>query len=145
MPNEILDFLTSERVGVLAVEMLDGAPHGATVHFAIANETPVFVFETSRSYRKSEPLLANGTARASFVVGFVEGKDSKTLQLDGEARLLKESDDALKEAYLAKFPEKAAKATDPANMFFSFTAQWWRFTDWSGPERKRILLSDEAA
>jgi len=32
--KKILDYLKDQRVGVLAVEMLDGSPHGATVHFA---------------------------------------------------------------------------------------------------------------
>lgn len=140
MNDDILSFIQSQRVGVLAVEMLDGAPHAATVHFA--TDASTFIFETSRNYRKSELLLANGSARASFVVGFSEGADSKTLQLDGTVRLLGEGDESLKEAYLAKFPEKAAKAADPENIFFALTPTWWRFTDWSRPEGKTVILSD---
>lgn len=142
MNEDILSFIKSQRVGVLAVEMLDGAPHAATVHFATATDTPLFIFETSRNYRKSEPVLANDSTRATFVVGFSEGTDSKTLQLDGTVRLLGEGDEQLKEAYLAKFPEKTAKAADPENIFFALSPSWWRFTDWSRPEGKTVILSD---
>lgn len=141
MIPELLDYLKDKRVGVLAVEMRDGTPHAATVHFALASEPPVFVFETSRRYRKAEPLL-EGATRASFVVGFSEEPPQKTLQLDGEARLLTEAESALKDAYLAKFPEKAAKAGDPDNVFFLFAPTWWRFTDWADPRGKTVYLSD---
>ncbi len=60
MRQEILDYLKTQRVGVLAVEMLDGAPHGATVHFAYSEEPFVLYFETSRDYRKAQPILAKG-------------------------------------------------------------------------------------
>jgi hypothetical protein len=34
MNKEILDYIKSQRVCVLAVEMMDSSPHAATVHFA---------------------------------------------------------------------------------------------------------------
>lgn len=140
---EALNYLSDKRVGVLAVEMRDGAPHAATVHFCHVGEEPVFIFETSRHYRKAEPILEGGEVRASFVVGFTEGPTEKTLQFDGTVRLLTEEDAHLRAAYLAKFPEKEAKAADPDNIFFRFVPTWWRFTDWGAPGGKTIYLSDE--
>ena len=143
MHPEIPPFLKTQRVGVMAIEMLDGAPHAATVHFAFKEDQSVFVYETSRLYRKSEPLLNRKTSRASFVVGFEEGKNSKTFQTDGEVRLLTDADKALIDYYLATFPEKQAKAADPINIFFTFTPDWWRFTDWSKPTGKTIYTSTD--
>ena len=79
MRKAILDFLKTERTGVLAVEMLDGSPHGATVHFANCEGPFVFYFETNRDYRKSEALLGRPKSRASFVIG-IDENIMKTLQ-----------------------------------------------------------------
>ncbi len=79
MQKEIIDYINTQRVGVLAIEMLDGAPHGATVHFAFDEKNQVFYFETYREYRKTEALFGRETSRASLVIGTSE--DTKiTLQ-----------------------------------------------------------------
>jgi len=141
MPPEVLEYLRGERVGVLAVQMPDNSPHAATVHFAHTESPFVFYFETNRSYRKAEPILTQPVTRASFVVGTDE-KQMKTLQLDGEIRLITD-EQIITDVYLAKFPNRTAKrAADPDNtIFFSFTPTWWRFTDWNQPKEKRILSS----
>lgn len=141
MQKEILEYLKTQRIGVLAVEMLDGSPHGATVHFA--NNENSFFFETSEGYRKTEPILKNKKTRATFVVGCNEG-DMKTLQLDGEVEMLDDNnEDIFKEVYFGKFPEKLNKNYGGAKqVHFSFTPKWWRFTDWTTPEGKKILLSN---
>ncbi len=139
----ILAYLKTQRIGVLAVEMPDGSPHAATVHFAHAEDPLVFYFETCRDYRKAEPLLARERTRASFVVGCDEG-NMKTLQLDGTVALLKPEEKTLFDAvYLGKFPEKKEKSQDPKYIFFKFTPTWWRFTDWTTAQRKMILTSEE--
>lgn len=140
MSQGLLDYLDSQRISVFSIEMLDGSPHGATVHFAYQKDPLIFIFETSALYRKSEPLLKRETNRASLVIGFVEGEKEKTFQADGEARLIQ--DEKLKALYLDKFPGKKAKMEDPDNIFFSFTPTWWRFTDWGAPGGKTIYLSD---
>ena len=93
MNKEALEFLKKERVGVLSVEMMDGSPHGATVHYAHTEDPLIFYFETYREYRKAEPLFGREKTRASFVVGSDES-NMKTLQLDGEVCLLYTSDAA---------------------------------------------------
>lgn len=142
MKQEILDYLKTQRVGVLAVEMLDGSPHAATVHFAHVEDPSVFFFETNRDYRKAEPLFGRETTRASFVIGSNE-KDLKTLQLDGVVQLLKpEEKETFNSVYLGKFPEKKEKSIDPKFVYFKFTPRWWRFTDWTPPQGKIILTSE---
>jgi general stress protein 26 len=141
MRQEILDYLKTQRVGVLALEMMDGSPHGATVHFA-HNENPlIFYFETNREYRKSEALFGREKTRATFVVG-VDEKIPKTMQLDGVVELLKPEEMATFTAvYLSKFPEKNKKVEDPKKVLFKFTPTWWRFTDWTKPKGKAIITS----
>jgi general stress protein 26 len=141
MKQEIINYLKTQRVGVLAVEMLDGSPHGATIHFAHTEDTVVFYFETSKDYRKAEPILSKDSVRASFVVG-CDPNSMKTLQLDGIVKLVSESDrEKFKEIYFGKFPEKLAKSYGVEQVYFTFTPTWWRFTDWTTPQGKMILTS----
>jgi general stress protein 26 len=140
MPKEIYDFLDSQRIGVISVEMEDGSPHGATVHFAYQKDPFTFVFFTDRKYRKIQPILANKTTRASLVVGTDE-QDMRTLQLDGVAAL--PTTDEFANAYFAKFPEKKEKSNGPDDVFFIFTPAWWRYTDYKAQSGKRILSSEQ--
>lgn len=141
MIPEIIDYLKTQRVGVLAVEMIDGSPHGATVHFAHTESPLTFWFETYHDYRKAEPILKNQITRATFVIGCDEG-NMKTLQMDGEVRVLKSEDkETFEKVYLGKFPEKRAKYDEGKFLGFTFVPTWWRFTDWTGPEGKKIITS----
>jgi len=135
-------FLKEQRVGVLAIEMMDGSPHGATVHFAYSEDPFVFYFETDKNYRKAESLYGRAQSRATLVVGFDE-TEPKTLQMDGIAELISNGErDAFEEVYFGKFPEKREKYKGPDVVIFKFTPTWWRFTDWRTPEGKKIWLSE---
>jgi general stress protein 26 len=136
MNKEALEFLKTQRTGVLAVAMLDGVPHGATLHFAHMDEPLTFIFKTTQTYKKVE-ALQDGEAKASFVVGTTEDV-MKTLQMDGVARLADTAE--LREAYFEKFPEKKFKDTE--DIFFIFIPTWWRFTDWTTPQGKMIWSSE---
>lgn len=142
MQPPILEYLSKQRVGVLAIEMPDGSPHAATVHFAHAENPIVFYFETYREYRKSEALFAREISRASFVVGVSE-TEMQTLQIDGEVRIIHADEKAAyDEVYFGKFPEKKAKSMDPKFVFFQFVPKSWRFTDFTGPGGKLVLVSE---
>lgn len=141
--KEITDYIKGENVGVLAIQMLDNSPHASAVHFAYDGESQMFLFETYRPYRKCEALFGQETSKASFVVGSTEA-NMKTLQIDGEVRLLEETERTLyDEVYFGKFPKKKEKATDPKFVFFVFVPTWWRFTDWTKKEGKVIISSDD--
>ena len=143
MRQEILEYLNTQRVGVLAVEMFDGSPHGATLHFAYVENPLQFFFKTHREYRKSEPLLKKSTTRATFVVG-VDESNMKTLQLDGQVRVITQSEKELFDSvYLGKFPEKRKNQEDPHAVYFVFIPTWWRYTDWHTPQGKLIINSDQ--
>lgn len=142
MEQEIVNYLETQRVGVLAVEMPDGSPHAATVHFAHSNEPLLFYFETRRDSRKAQALLGRNVTRATFVIGSDESS-MKTFQLDGLIEVLKDDEKGTFDSvYLAKFPEKKEKSYDPQFIFFKFMPTWWRFTDWKAPHGKKILTSE---
>jgi hypothetical protein len=140
MHPEALEFLGKNRVCVIAIEMSDGAPHASTVHYA-HTDGPLLLFKTDRKYRKAEPLLGKAMSRASISVGFDEGPNSKTLQMDGEASLLSKDDPMILSVYYAKFTDKEKKLDDPDAIFFKFKPTWWRYTDWSKPRGKTVFAS----
>ncbi len=142
LPSEILEYLKTQRIGVFAIEMLDGSPHAATVHFAHAENPFQFYIETGINCRKSEPLLKNSSARATLVIGTDEN-NMKTLQMDGIARIVKDSEnDFFIDTYLKKFPSKEGKVKDPEAVYIIFTPTWYRFTDWKTSEGKKIWISN---
>ena len=122
--------------------MLDGSPHGATVHFAHTENPSTFIILTESKYRKAEPLHGRPESRATMVIGFEEGANSRTLQMDGIARLVAREEEHFKTTYLEKFPNLRGKLEEPDDFFFLFTPTWWRYTDWTKPEGKTIYLSD---
>lgn len=132
----MLDFLKTQRVGVIAVEMPDGSPHGATVHFAHTEDPFRFIFLTDPESRKHEPLAGKKTVRATFVIGASE-ETMKSLQMDGEAQLMDTPE--VRDAYLSTFPGKIEKFAH--NVLFTFSPIWWRYTDWKTPEGKKIWTS----
>lgn len=142
MDIRVLEYLKTQRVGVFAIEMMDGSPHAATVHFAHTDDPFVLYFETNKEYRKAEPLFGREQSRSTFVIGVDEGSP-KTLQLDGYAELMKPEDRSIfDDVYLSKFPEKKKKAEDNKIIFFKFVPTWWRFSDFSLPEGKLIIGTD---
>ncbi|MBP6060454.1 MAG: pyridoxamine 5'-phosphate oxidase family protein [Candidatus Pacebacteria bacterium] len=144
MPQEVIDFIHSQSLSVLAVEMLDGSPHGATVHVAFGEFPPTFFFETHRPYRKCEALFGREKSRATLVIGFNED-DRRTLQVDGEVQLISTDDERLlyNKIYFKKFPKKKETSNDPKFVFFSMTPTWWRYTDWQAPGGKKIISSED--
>lgn len=144
MPKEILDYIQTQKICVLAVEMPDGSPHAATLHFAYSDKTGEFCFMTDKESRKYESLLSKNATRASVVVGFDEA-NKKTFQLDGELRYVASESDQIfyKETYAGKFSKKAEACDDEENGRLIFKPTWWRFTDSTTPEGKKILLSTD--
>lgn len=143
MHQTILDYISSQRIGVLAIEMLDGSPHAATIHFAHSSDPLKFYFETYREYRKAEPLIGRPVSRASLVIGANEN-DMKTLQMDGTVRLVALDEQAMfDDIYFGKFPDKKGKVDQKSMVLFTFIPTWWRFTDWQTPTGKLILSSDD--
>jgi general stress protein 26 len=142
MDQDVIDYIRSQQFGVLAIEMMDGAPHASTLHFTHTENPLVFYFGTYRNYRKAEALLGRAVSRASFVIGS-DPKDMRTLQLDGEVKLLSaEEQEQFKITHLSAFPDRLEKSNDPNFILFMFTPMWWRFSDWTRKDGKVIRTSE---
>lgn len=137
--QQVLDFLNTNRVGVLSVLLKDGSPHGATVHFSHQNSPTKFFFLTDRTYKKCEALLEGNAVRASFVLGFSED-EMKTLQLDGTVRTVSDAGEltALKEVHFKKIPTAKQYENDPDSVFLKFIPTWWQYTDYNTKPETRI-------
>lgn len=145
MNETIFKYISEQNIGVLAVQMLDDSPHAATVHFAQIQDTsnanlPSILIMTDRSYKKCQPIIANGKTRASFVIGTDES-EMKTVQMDGDVQFAQES--AAKTPYFTKFPEKEKFYKADSSVFLIFTPSWWRYTNFKATDGNKIISSDD--
>lgn len=141
MDDRILEFLSSQRVGVLALVLPDGTVHGATLHYAHTDEPLACYFLTEAATRKAQAFESNLSVKASFVIGTDE-TTMKTLQMDGVVEKLSTSEYELFDAvYLGKFASKSEKAKSPTGLRLKFTPLWWRYTDFKSLQGKLILSS----
>jgi len=138
MPEEALAFLSANRIGVISVQLPDGSPHAATIHFAYNKDASTFICLTSRMTRKVQSMRNGEKVPAAFVVGTDE-EQMRTFQLNGIAQLTDSND--YKEIYFDRFPEKREKAGGPNEAVIIFTATWWRYTDMKAAEGRLIIES----
>lgn len=143
MKPKILEYISTQQVCVVALEMADGSPHAATVHFAHQEFPLLFYFETDKNSRKGQAILSRPVTRASLVLGTIE-TTKQTLQMDGEMRVItNEENEVYEKTYLGKFPQKTDKTKGPNFLRLVFTPSWWRFTDWATPQGKEITTSTD--
>jgi len=133
MDQDLLNFLSKERVCALTVLLNDGQPHSAALHFShnVGSEFEIY-FSTERSSRKCEPLLGGKISKASIVVGFSE-VDWKTIQLEGEVYIAEDKDelDSIKAIHYAKHPQSKKYENDPETVFLVFKSKQYKYSDLS--------------
>jgi len=122
MDPKVLDYLSQERMSVLATAFADGSPHTAAMHFVYKDKA--LYFSTHFGNRKLDGLNA-GHTQASVCIGFSE-TDWTTLQMDGHIE--KPDPVSTKSLILSKYPE-SEKYMDPSTVFLKFTPRWYRYTD----------------
>lgn len=131
MNPKISDFLKKERVGVVSVILVDGAPHSATVHYSHEESPLRFFIQTTNTTAKVQNLLDGKTAKAAMVIGFSE-QDWLTIQMRGNIRIVSDKSELEKiyNIHYQKHPD-AEKYKGPKTVFLEFTPTWWRFTDFN--------------
>lgn len=140
MDKMVLDFLTKNRVCVLSVLLKNDSPHAAAMHYSHSVSPLEIYIQTKNTSRKMSALLKGGFVKASIVVGFSE-QEFKTLQLDGDVRIL--SKNRLSEVHkihYTKHPDAKQWKDDPATVFLAFKPTWWRYTEY---KPKFFVLSSE--
>jgi general stress protein 26 len=132
MDPKISAYLTAQRLSCLTVVLKDGSPHASTLHFS-HNENPwELYFSTENTSKKCEGLLNGETVKASCVLGFSE-EEFKTLQMDGEVKMITDSQELskIKDIHYAKHPSSKKYENEPETVFLKFTPKWWRYTDYT--------------
>ncbi len=121
---ELVEFVRSRGLAVVATQASDGSPEAALVGVA-ATDLGEIVFDTARTSRKCRNIEEH--RRVALVVGW---DDEVTVQCEGDAVLLSGAErERCLTAYLAQFPDGAARAADPEIVHVAVRPLWLRRSD----------------
>jgi general stress protein 26 len=130
--EEVFQFMSSERLAVLATVAENGSPEAALMGFAVTPELEI-VFDTVKSSRKYPNLKKN--PRVAWVIGCTT---ETTVQYEGIAEELAGDNLAkYKKTYFAAFPDGPARESWPGITYFVVRPKWVRYCDYD-PSRRRI-------
>lgn len=102
--DKVLSYLQENKICVLATADKKGKTEAATVVYAFDNKLNIYI-GTSKASRKYKNLLQN--KKVSIVVG-VDLNDSRTLQIDGNAKILdRKAARAASKLMLGRYPSLA--------------------------------------
>ena len=122
--SELLRFISSTRLGVLATIAADGKPQSALVGFAVGPDLEV-VFDTVKSSRKYANLSVN--KECSFVFGW---SGEQTVQYEGEAVELKALElERYQAIYFNTWPDGPTRMKWPEIVYFAVHPRWIRYSD----------------
>ena len=125
----LLEFLRSRRYAVQSSSHTGGAPQSAVVGIAVSDDFEI-VFDTLGTTRKAANLRQR--AEIAFVIGSLEGKDERTVQVEGRADEPQGTERArLVDLYLAVFPDGRARQQWPGLTYMRATPQWLRYSDYA--------------
>ncbi len=140
--QKVLDFVDKHRISVLTTLLSDGSPHSASLHYSADLELLEFYFITEKTTRKLQALSEKKQDKASLVIGFSE-EEFVTLQVEGVIQILEEQASSQRawNSFIEKYPQTAARQTDPTFVILSFQPTWWRFSEFR-PKPPRIISSE---
>ncbi len=128
-PPELLAFLRSHRLAVLATSSSAGEPRAAVMGFAVTDRFE-FVFDTLASTRKVPNLREN--PRVALVVGGLAAGDERTAQVEGVADEPVGAElGRLKAAYFGVFPEGRDRQAWPGILYFRVRPVGIRYSDFN--------------
>jgi general stress protein 26 len=130
--EEVIQFMKSERLAVLATVSEDQEPEAALMGFAVTPGLEI-IFDTVKSSRKYPNLKKN--PRVAWVIGC---STEITVQYEGVAEELEGEELAkYKKTYFAAFPDGPARESWPGITYFVVRPKWVRYCDYD-PTRRRI-------
>jgi Pyridoxamine 5'-phosphate oxidase len=121
----VLEFLRSQRYAVQASVSPTGGPQAALIGYAVTERLEM-VFDTLASTRKAGNLRRKSSI--AMVVGNGVG-DERTVQYEGEAEEVAASDEAVRRAYYAVWPDGPERANWPGLIYFRVRPRWIRYSD----------------
>ncbi len=129
--TELLAYMRSHRLAVVASIGANGAPQSALVGIAVSSRCEL-VFDTTSDTRKHANLTRD--PRAAVVL---TGPGEQTLQLEGIARPVSVTDAAgaaWRDIYEAAWPDAAARRSWPHLAYWRIVPHWARYCDYGrGP------------
>jgi general stress protein 26 len=130
--DEVFQFMSSQRLAVLATVGEQLRPEAALMGYAVTPELEI-VFDTVKSSRKYPNLKKN--PRVAWVIGCTT---EVTVQYEGVAEEL-EGEELAKhqKTYFAAFPDGPARQSWPGITYFVVRPKWVRYCDYD-PARRRI-------
>jgi hypothetical protein len=122
--QEIFEFISKRRLGVLSSVAAGGSPQSALVGIAVSPELEI-IFDTVKSSRKYGNLIANPAA--SFVIGW-EGE--VTVQYEGIAAEPTGAErDRYREIYFQTWPDGRDRLSWTGITHFVVRPTWIRYSD----------------
>lgn len=119
----IYNFIDSCPLMVISSLSEDGRPQSAVVGFGQTKQLQI-IFGTSEHSRKAQNIVRNDA------VAVVIGWQDKTIQLEGQARMLSRDEaDQYAEQYFLKNPTARKYKSQPHERYFLVEPTWLRFTD----------------
>jgi general stress protein 26 len=130
--EEVFEFMSRERLAVLATTGEDGKPEAALMGFAVTPALEI-IFDTLRTSRKYPNLKKN--PGVAWVIGCTT---EVTVQYEGVAEELAGEDLAkYKQTYFAAFPDGPMRESWPGITYFVVRPKWVRYCDYD-PKNRRI-------
>jgi len=126
---DLLTFMRGHEHAVEASVSSQGAPQAAVVGIVVSDSFELG-FDTLEQTRKAANLARDG--RVAFVVGGPEPGALRTVQFEGIADRPQGAElAALKERYLARFPDGRIRQSWPGLIYIRVRPTWLRWSDFS--------------
>ena len=139
---DLLAFLRTPRVGVLASVSAAGAAQAAVVGIAVSDAFEI-VFDTVATSRKAQNLRHN--PHVALVIGGVTADEERTVQIDGVADEPAGAElERLKAVYYAAYPDGPSRLSWPGLIYVRVRPTWLRHSDFTRDPPAIIELDAEA-
>lgn len=123
--RELIDFVRSTGLGVVASTGPDGSPQAALVGIA-STDTAEIVFDAQATSRKVANIERD--PRVAVVIG--GWGDELTVQLEGDAEVVTGQDlERCQTFYLSQYPDGRQRARRPGIVYIRITPRWVRCSD----------------
>jgi len=128
-PVDLLAFLRTHKLAVVATATAGGQPEAAVVGVVFTDALEVF-FDTTAASRKIRNLRVN--PGVAVVVGGLTPGDERTVQLDGTAdEPTGDELPRLKELYLSVYPDGRERQAWPDIAYVRVRPSWIRYSDYN--------------
>jgi general stress protein 26 len=126
--REVIDFMRSQKHGVVATTNDAGEPQAAVIGYVVTDALEL-VFDTLGDTRKAQNLRK----RPGIALTMYDEAKARTVQYEGVADEPKGAALApYKALYLAAFPDGRERETWPGITWFRVKPRWVRHSDFSG-------------